>query len=248
MRSGFPTPSSSSTMVRRSGSWPSFTNGDVPGIGGDEAHGRPQADQRMEPSVAIEAAAGKTPSLRPSSGSLTAGQRDLIPIWPTRPLSGVATPTPCCEPEDSIVVGYTIALERAESGGFIVSVPALPGCVTQAESRDEARKNAREAIAVYLEELRVHGEDLPREVKAETEFLELPDLEYGPSARARRSDRLDHRRVHRTLGLTRRSIGFRRSDRRGRVSPLRSSRPRFAAPIVAAAFRRRTGRTMISTS
>ena len=47
------------------------------------------------------------------------------------------------------------------------------------DSRDEALLNAREAIAVYLDELRARGEQIPREVRTETQFLELPELEYG---------------------------------------------------------------------
>jgi antitoxin HicB len=77
------------------------------------------------------------------------------------------------------MIGYTIVLETEEEGGFVVSVPALPGCLSQGESRDEALKNAREAIAVYLEELRARGEKIPREVRTETQYIELPELEYG---------------------------------------------------------------------
>ncbi|MDZ4803540.1 MAG: type II toxin-antitoxin system HicB family antitoxin [Candidatus Eisenbacteria bacterium] len=77
------------------------------------------------------------------------------------------------------MVGYTIVLETEEEGGIVVSVPALPGCFSQGESRDEALQNAREAIAVYLDELRARGEELPREVRTETQFLEIPELEYG---------------------------------------------------------------------
>ncbi len=38
-----------------------------------------------------------------------------------------------------------------ESGGFTVSVPSLPGCITHGESIDEALAMARDAIATYLE-------------------------------------------------------------------------------------------------
>ena len=77
------------------------------------------------------------------------------------------------------MLGYTVVLETERDGGFVVSVPALPGCFTQAETRADALKNAREAIAVYLEELRARGDEIPIEVKTETEYLELPELEYG---------------------------------------------------------------------
>jgi len=77
------------------------------------------------------------------------------------------------------MLGYTIVLETEKEGGFVVSVPALPGCFTQGESRSEAVKNAREAIAAYVEELRARGQEIPIEVRTETEYLELPELEYG---------------------------------------------------------------------
>jgi antitoxin HicB len=77
------------------------------------------------------------------------------------------------------MLGYTVVLEMDVDGSFVVSVPALPGCFTQGENRDEALRNAREAIGVYVEELRARGEEVPVEGKTETEYLELPELEYG---------------------------------------------------------------------
>lgn len=77
------------------------------------------------------------------------------------------------------MLGYTVVLEQEKDGGFVVSVPALPGCHTQGETRPEAVRNAREAIAAYVEELRARGEEIPLELKTETEYLELPELEYG---------------------------------------------------------------------
>jgi len=38
----------------------------------------------------------------------------------------------------------------AEEGGFWAEVPALPGCVTQAETLDELQVNLREAIELWL--------------------------------------------------------------------------------------------------
>ena len=45
----------------------------------------------------------------------------------------------------------TIVLEEQEEGGFTVFVPALPGCISEGETREEAIRNIREAIALYLE-------------------------------------------------------------------------------------------------
>ena len=41
--------------------------------------------------------------------------------------------------------------EPSEEGGYTVYVPALPGCVSEGETLDEARRNIREAIELYLE-------------------------------------------------------------------------------------------------
>ena len=42
-------------------------------------------------------------------------------------------------------------VHKAEEGGFWAEVPALPGCVTQAETLDELRVNLREAIEGWLD-------------------------------------------------------------------------------------------------
>lgn len=46
-----------------------------------------------------------------------------------------------------------VVLEPSEEGGFTASVPSLPGCISEGESRDEALRNIREAIELYLEPL-----------------------------------------------------------------------------------------------
>jgi len=60
---------------------------------------------------------------------------------------------------------YTIILQPDdEEGGYTVTVPALPGCVTEGDTVEEAATMAREAIAGYLEALAKNGEPLPRNV------------------------------------------------------------------------------------
>jgi predicted RNase H-like HicB family nuclease len=46
---------------------------------------------------------------------------------------------------------FNVVLEVAEEGGYTVSVPSLPGCISEGETREEALKNIREAIELYLE-------------------------------------------------------------------------------------------------
>jgi predicted RNase H-like HicB family nuclease len=46
---------------------------------------------------------------------------------------------------------FSVVIERDEEGYYVASVPALPGCHTQARSLDELMNRIREAIAVCLE-------------------------------------------------------------------------------------------------
>ena len=45
----------------------------------------------------------------------------------------------------------TVHLEPSDEGGFTVTVPSLPGCISEGNSREEALSNIREAIGLYLE-------------------------------------------------------------------------------------------------
>lgn len=58
---------------------------------------------------------------------------------------------------------YTVILQKEEDGGYVATVPVLPGCVSQGDTRDEALKNIEEAIEVYLEDVRAAGESVPIE-------------------------------------------------------------------------------------
>ena len=54
-------------------------------------------------------------------------------------------------------VRFPFVLERHDEGGYTVTVPSLPGCITQGATWDEALAHGREAIAGYLEALRDLG-------------------------------------------------------------------------------------------
>ena len=57
-------------------------------------------------------------------------------------------------------VRFHFLLERNEEGWYTVTVPSLPGCITQGATWDEA-------IAGYLEALRDLGKPIPVEVAGE---------------------------------------------------------------------------------
>jgi len=44
-----------------------------------------------------------------------------------------------------------IILEPSEDGGYTALVPSLPGCISEGDTKEEALKNIREAIELYLE-------------------------------------------------------------------------------------------------
>ena len=58
---------------------------------------------------------------------------------------------------------YTVIFEPAEEGGYVVRVPALPGCYTQGETLEEAKEMVKEAIALHLESLLKNGLPIPDE-------------------------------------------------------------------------------------
>ena len=44
-----------------------------------------------------------------------------------------------------------VYLEPSEDGGYTAIVPSLPGCISEGDTKEEALKNIREAIELYLE-------------------------------------------------------------------------------------------------
>ncbi|MBP7588669.1 MAG: type II toxin-antitoxin system HicB family antitoxin [Thermoanaerobaculia bacterium] len=54
---------------------------------------------------------------------------------------------------------FDVVVERDEEGIYVASVPALPGCHTQARSLDELMERVREAIALCLE---VEGDEVSK--------------------------------------------------------------------------------------
>ncbi len=46
---------------------------------------------------------------------------------------------------------FKVVLEPSNEGGYTVYVPALPGCISEGDTLEEALANIREAIELYLE-------------------------------------------------------------------------------------------------
>lgn len=52
-------------------------------------------------------------------------------------------------------------LTRDDGGGFIATVPDLPGCMSDGETPEEALSNVHDAIAAWIEEARALGRSIP---------------------------------------------------------------------------------------
>ena len=62
---------------------------------------------------------------------------------------------------------FRVHVEPDEDGVFIATVPALPGCMSQGQTRAGAVANVQEAIAAYIESLEQHGDPIPPAITEE---------------------------------------------------------------------------------
>ncbi|HVR36789.1 MAG TPA: type II toxin-antitoxin system HicB family antitoxin [Methylomirabilota bacterium] len=67
---------------------------------------------------------------------------------------------------------FRVFIEPDEDGMFIAQCQALPGCVSQGRTRDEAMANIHDAIQGYLASLKKHGEPIPAGITEE--IIEVP--------------------------------------------------------------------------
>lgn len=63
------------------------------------------------------------------------------------------------------VLTYTAIFEPAEEGGYVVSVPTLPGCVTEGDTFEKAVYMIKDAIKGYLAVLQKEGLEIPKETE-----------------------------------------------------------------------------------
>ena len=60
---------------------------------------------------------------------------------------------------------YTVVIHKAEEGGYWAEVPAVSGCLTQGETKDEVMENIREALSGCLETLAEMGKPVTEDVE-----------------------------------------------------------------------------------
>ena len=88
--------------------------------------------------------------------------------------------------DDIVSFRYTVALERNEVDGYTVTVPALPGCITQGDNIADALSNAKEAIECHLESMAIDKELFPPDLHeakislAETDEILLFKISVEP--------------------------------------------------------------------
>jgi antitoxin HicB len=68
---------------------------------------------------------------------------------------------------------FRVILEANESGGYTVTVPILPGCISEGDSKEEALANIKEAIELYIESLEADGLAVPTEETVEETVVEV---------------------------------------------------------------------------
>lgn len=68
---------------------------------------------------------------------------------------------------------YPALFERNESGGWVVSFPDFPGCLTEGKNETEAMSFAMDALAGFIQVMRDDGEDLP--APSSISEMDVPD-------------------------------------------------------------------------
>ena len=61
-------------------------------------------------------------------------------------------------PEYRVVID---PLAPEDGGGYLATVPDLPGCMSDGETREAAAHNVMDAIAAWIDEARRLGRDVP---------------------------------------------------------------------------------------
>lgn len=69
---------------------------------------------------------------------------------------------------------FNIVFTPEKSGGFTVTVPTLPGCVTYGKNLSVAKKMAKDAIKAYLKSLEKHGETVPSDEESYFTSVDVP--------------------------------------------------------------------------
>lgn len=78
------------------------------------------------------------------------------------------------------IAKFTAIFDPAQEGGYTVTVPALPGCITEGDTFEEAVEMAKDAIAGYIEDMKEHNESVPENASAS--FAAVIDVQIPVTA------------------------------------------------------------------
>lgn len=76
-------------------------------------------------------------------------------------------------------LSYNIVLVPEPEGGYTVTVPALPGCVSYGKTVEEARAKIADAIQGYLYSLKKHHQPIPKEDHSLISFVQIGEPIYN---------------------------------------------------------------------
>ena len=77
---------------------------------------------------------------------------------------------------------FKIYLEKSDEGGYTVTVPSLPGCISEGDTKEEAIENIKEAIELYLESDVKISADNPKIKGVRFIYSLTPSCVYGQTA------------------------------------------------------------------
>lgn len=72
---------------------------------------------------------------------------------------------------------FRIHIDQDEDGKFVATCPTLPGCVSQGDTREEAKRNIADAMQGYLDSLAKHGDPIPPPITEDV--VEIPPRKVG---------------------------------------------------------------------
>jgi len=68
--------------------------------------------------------------------------------------------------ERKVIMRQVILIPDHEEGGYTVTVPSLPGCISEGDTLAEALENIKEAIELHIESMIARGKEVPEDVGA----------------------------------------------------------------------------------
>ena len=72
------------------------------------------------------------------------------------------------------MVNYEVVLIPAEEGAYTVVAPALPGCISEGDTEEEALENIKDAIQGWLVVARRHGLYVPDPDRIKVAMVGVP--------------------------------------------------------------------------